>query len=212
VAGLWPAALQATQIEPVARDWLDGRHERGFSMNLDRLLVPRADCVVAIAYDKSGVAQGFARFAVCAAGRTLTLDVAPRRGDAPNGVVERLIVEAVTYGRANDVAEVSLNFAGFREMFARTGVAARAVAGLAHVLDRWVDLGPLYRFNAKFQPQWRAQRGGPLVAGPRVGGAGRTSGRARTLASCARARRRAGTRPGDRASSRWSWMSREVRG
>jgi len=72
-------------------------------------------------------------------------------------VVERLIVEVVEFGRANDVAEVSLNFAGFRTMFARTGAAARMVAGLAHLLDRWVELGPLYRFNAKFDPHWRAR-------------------------------------------------------
>ncbi len=150
-------AADAIHLEPVVRDWLDGRHERGFSMNLDRLLRPRPDCLVAIAYDKAGVAQGFARFAICAAGRTLTLDVAPRRGDAPNGVVERLIVDVVEFGRANDVADVSLNFAGFRTMFAGTGAAARTVAALAHLLDRWVELGPLYRFNAKFDPDWRAR-------------------------------------------------------
>jgi lysyl-tRNA synthetase class 2 len=150
-------AVHAKRLEPVVRDWLDGRHERGFSMNLDWLLRPRTDCLVAIAYDKAGVAQGFARFGICAAGRTLTLDVAPRRRDAPNGVVERLIVDVVEYGRANGVTEVSLNFAGFRGMYARTGAAARTVAALAHLLDRWVELGPLYRFNAKFDPRWRAR-------------------------------------------------------
>jgi lysylphosphatidylglycerol synthetase-like protein (DUF2156 family) len=143
------------QLEPVLRDWLHGRPERGFAMNLDRLLRPRPDCIVAVAYDRSGVAQGFARFAVGAGGRVLTLDVAPRRAQAPNGVVERLIVDVLEYGRANGVTEVSLNFAGFRRVYAGSGPAARLAASLAHVLDGWIELGPLYRFTAKFHPRWR---------------------------------------------------------
>jgi lysyl-tRNA synthetase class 2 len=142
-------------LEPVLRDWLRGRPERGFAMNLDRVLQPRPDCLVAVARDRSGVPQAFARFARCAAGRVLTLDVAPRRTDAPNGVVERLVAEVVAYGRRHGVVEVSLNFAGFRGVYAGSGPGARGVAALAHLLDRWVKLRPLYRFTVKFQPHWR---------------------------------------------------------
>jgi lysyl-tRNA synthetase class 2 len=127
-------------------------------MNLDQLLRPRSDCVVAIATDRDGEPQAFARFATCAAGRVLTLDVAPRRAEAPNGVVERLIVDVLDYGRARGVAELSLNFAGFRRVYAGRGPAARAAAGLAHLLDGWIELGPLYRFTAKFHPGWRPRR------------------------------------------------------
>jgi lysylphosphatidylglycerol synthetase-like protein (DUF2156 family) len=150
-------ASRLAPLAPIRADWLAGRAERGFSMNLDRLLAPRADCVVAVAQDRDGIPQGFARFASCGAGRALTLDVAPRRDGAPNGIVERIIVEAVDYGRAHGAEEVSLNFAGFRRMYAATGPVARAVAGLAHLFDRWIELGPLYRFTAKFQPRWRAR-------------------------------------------------------
>ena len=142
-------------LEPVLRDWLHGHPERGFAMNLDRLLEPRPGCLLAVATDRHGVPQAFARFASCAAGRVLTLDVAPRRADAPNGVVERLIVEVLEYGRAHGVAELSLNFAGFRRVYTGTGPAARLAAALAHVLDGWIELGPLYRFTAKFHPTWR---------------------------------------------------------
>jgi lysyl-tRNA synthetase class 2 len=142
-------------LAPVLRDWLHGHPERGFAMNLDRLLEPRPDCLLAVATDRDGVPQAFARFASCAAGRVLTLDVAPRRADAPNGVVERLIVDVLEYGRAHGVAELSLNFAGFRRVYAGTGPATRVAAALAHVLDGWIELGPLYRFTAKFHPAWR---------------------------------------------------------
>jgi len=150
-----PGPAQLSRLEPVLRDWLHGRPERGFAMNLDRVLDPRPDCVVAVARDESGAPQGFARFASCAAGRVLTLDVAPRRANAPNGVVERLIVDVVEYGLGRGVTEVSLNFAGFRGVYAGSGLAARTAATLAHLLDGWVKLGPLYRFTAKFHPRWR---------------------------------------------------------
>jgi lysylphosphatidylglycerol synthetase-like protein (DUF2156 family) len=143
------------QLAPVLMDWLHGKPERGFAMNLDRLLEPRPDCLLAVATDRHGVPQAFARFAPCAAGRVLTLDVAPRRADAPNGVVERLIVDVLEYGRAHGVAELSLNFAGFRRVYEGTGPATRVAATLAHVLDGWIELGPLYRFTAKFHPAWR---------------------------------------------------------
>jgi lysyl-tRNA synthetase class 2 len=146
---------QAEQLEPVLREWLCGHPERGFAMNLDQLLRPRPDCLVAVGYDRRGVAQAFARFPVCAGGRVLTLDVAPRRAAAPNGIVERLIVDVLEYGRTRGVAEVSLNFAGLRRVYAGSGTAVRAVAALAHLLDAWIELGPLYRFTAKFQPRWR---------------------------------------------------------
>jgi lysylphosphatidylglycerol synthetase-like protein (DUF2156 family) len=152
-----PGPERLSGIEPVLRDWLHGHAERGFAMNLDRMLEPRPDCVVACASDRSGTPQAFARFARCAAGRVLTLDVAPRRTDAPNGVVERLIADVVEYGRRNGVSEVSLNFAGLRGVYAGSGSAARTAAALAHLLDGWIKLAPLYRFTAKFHPRWRSR-------------------------------------------------------
>jgi lysyl-tRNA synthetase class 2 len=147
----------AASLRPVLDDWLGGRRVRGFSMNLDRMLTVRRDVLVAVARGGTGEAVAFARFAVCADGRTLTLDVAPRRRDAPNGVVERLIVEVVEHARTIGAREVSLNFAAFRRVFEADGWLARLVSGLAHATDRWVELRPLYRFCAKFHPTWRAR-------------------------------------------------------
>jgi lysylphosphatidylglycerol synthetase-like protein (DUF2156 family) len=145
-------------LAPVQREWLHGRGERGFAMNLGWVLQPRPDCLFAVAYDRTGAPQAFARFARCAAGRVLTLDVAPRRTGAPNGVVERLIVEVVGYGRRHGVTEVSLNFAGLRGVYAGCGPAARTGAALAHLFDGWIKLRPLYRFTAKFHPRWHPRR------------------------------------------------------
>jgi lysylphosphatidylglycerol synthetase-like protein (DUF2156 family) len=40
-------------------------------------------------------------------------------------------------------------------VFESNGVLPRLAAGLAHGADRWIEIRPLYRFCAKFQPQWR---------------------------------------------------------
>jgi lysyl-tRNA synthetase class 2 len=146
---------RSRMLRPVLDDWLAGRPERGFAMNLDQVLTPRMDCVVVSAHLPSGEPVAFARFAVCAGGRVLTLDVAPRRGDAPNGVVERLIVEAVGYAQEHGAAEVSLNFAGLRRVFEARSRSGRLGMTVLRAFDPWIELGPLYRFCAKFQPTWR---------------------------------------------------------
>jgi lysyl-tRNA synthetase class 2 len=148
----------APQLQEVLRDWLRGRAERGFAMNLDAMLTPRADTVFAVAVDASGAPVAFARFPVAAGGRILTLDVAPRRRDAPNGVVERMIVAVVEYARAAGATEVTLNFAGMRRVYAGQIRAARLLQMPLHALDRWIELRSLYLFTGKFHPRWRPRQ------------------------------------------------------
>jgi len=147
----------ATDLRPVLDQWLGGRRERGFAMNLDAILEPRPDCLFAVAYTAGGEAVAFARFGVCADGSIYTLDVAPRGILAPNGVAERMIVEVVDYARAQGAREVSLNFAAFRWVFDAPGAAARTSAALLHAFDRWIEIASLNRFCEKFQPRWRAR-------------------------------------------------------
>jgi lysylphosphatidylglycerol synthetase-like protein (DUF2156 family) len=146
-----------TDLRPVLDQWLDGRRERGFAMNLDAILQPRPDCLFAVAYAAGGEAVAFARFAVCADGSIYTLDVAPRGILAPNGVAERMIVDVVDYARSHGAREVSLNFAAFRWVFDAPGAMARTGAALLHAFDRWIEIASLNRFCEKFQPQWRAR-------------------------------------------------------
>lgn len=144
-------------LRPVLDEWLRGRGERGFSMNLDQVLVPRPDCVVAVAYDRAGHAQAFARFVTAGGGRVLTLDVSPRRRHAPNGVTERLVAEVIEYGREHAVREVSLNFAGLRQVLTATNPLGRVARGMIRLGDHWIQLAPLYFFLTKFRPRWQAR-------------------------------------------------------
>jgi lysyl-tRNA synthetase class 2 len=148
----------APRLAPILRDWLRGRAERGFAMNLDRILVPRDDVLIAVAYSADGAPQAFARFARVAGGRALSLDVAPRGRHAPNGVVEALIVATVDYAREHGAGEVSLNFAGMRKIYAGRTRSARLLQVPLSALDRWIELRSLYRFTDKFDPIWRGRQ------------------------------------------------------
>jgi lysyl-tRNA synthetase, class II len=150
-------ATQAAQLRPILDEWLRGERERGFAMNLDAILTPRSDCLIATAYAKTGEPVAFARFAVAADGTVYTLDVAPRGRNAPNGVAERMIVEIVDHAREHGGREVSLNFAALRWVFDSPGIVPKVSATLLHALDRWIEIGPLNRFSAKFAPRWRAR-------------------------------------------------------
>jgi lysyl-tRNA synthetase class 2 len=150
-------AAEAEALQPILNDWLDGARERGFAMNLDKILTPRSGTLVAIAYAATGEPIAFARFALAAEGRVITLDVAPRGQNASNGVAERLIVEMVEYAKAHGAREVSLNFAAMRWILEKDGLVPQTGALLLRAFDRWIEISSLNRFCAKFDPQWRAR-------------------------------------------------------
>jgi lysylphosphatidylglycerol synthetase-like protein (DUF2156 family) len=84
--------------------------------------------------------------------------VMPRDPQGPNGVNERLIVDLVDWARERGIGEISLNFAAFRPIMdagsGRTLLQSAAYRAI-HLLDPWIMLESLYRFNAKFRPGWQ---------------------------------------------------------
>jgi lysylphosphatidylglycerol synthetase-like protein (DUF2156 family) len=167
-AAAMPDAVRA-ELRAVAGAWLGRSGERGFSMNLDDLVDGRRpECLVAVARDRTGRAVGFQRYALCAGGRTLTLDAMPRVHDAPNGVNERLIVDTVAHARELGVDRVSLNFAAFRRLLEGGARSPREALGYRalRLLDPLIKVEPLYRFNAKFRPDWQPRT---VLVGSRLG-------------------------------------------
>ncbi|MDQ1465585.1 MAG: lysyl-tRNA synthetase, class, partial [Actinomycetota bacterium] len=70
-----------------------------------------------------------------------------------------LITAALRAGPSLGVKQVSLNFAVFRSALERggrlgAGPVIRAWRGLLVFASRWFQIESLYRFNAKFQPEW----------------------------------------------------------
>ena len=129
------------------------RSERGFCMNLDRVLQGRFPGIkLAIARDRCGRVAAFHRYTTAGHGSEVSLDVPFRRPDAPNGVDERLTVDMIAEAKAHNAQRLSLAFAAFPEIFDAThpGPLQRVAYRLIHLLDPLIRLESLYRYLRKF--------------------------------------------------------------
>jgi lysyl-tRNA synthetase class 2 len=148
----------ATSFRRQAASWRGAETERGFSMALGRLGDPSdADCV-AVAATKDGVLRAFLHFVPWGTDG-LSLDLMRRDRAADAGLNEYLITSALQACPGLGVTRVSLNFAVFRSALERggrlgAGPIIRAWRSVLIFASRWFQIESLYRFNAKFQPDW----------------------------------------------------------
>ncbi|MGW5349111.1 phosphatidylglycerol lysyltransferase domain-containing protein [Streptomyces sp. NPDC004031] len=156
------------QVRLAADAWRGTDTERGFSMALGRFGEDvDGDCVVVTAHKEpeSGAAHpelGDLRAVLHFVpwGRDgMSLEMMRRDRSADPGLNELLIVAALQQAPGLGVAHVSLNFAMFRSALARgerigAGPVLRGWRGLLVFLSRWFQIESLYKFNAKFQPEW----------------------------------------------------------
>jgi lysyl-tRNA synthetase class 2 len=138
----------------------DGGDERGFSMALGRLGDPLdGDCVLVEAFDERGNLRGFLSLVPWGRGG-LSLDLMRRDPTADNGLVELLVTSLAEQAPRLQVGRVSLNFAMFREAFARgeelgAGPLARVGRQALVLASRSWQLESLYRSNSKYLPAWQ---------------------------------------------------------
>lgn len=156
------AELDEQQRQQVAENisaWRHGRVERGFSMALNRVNDPAdSSSLLVSTHDEAGRMVALLSFVPW--GPTgLSLDVMRRSPDAPNGVVEFMVASLMEQAASLGVRRVSLNFAMFGHIFEaadQVGASAwnRFASRSLGVLDRFLQLRRLYRFNLKFAPLW----------------------------------------------------------
>jgi lysyl-tRNA synthetase, class II len=141
-----------------ADSWRGSPTERGFSMALGRIGGPDdGQCVLATA-TLDGVLRAMLHF-VPWGSDGLSLDLMRRDRSAAPGLNDFLIVEAIKAAPDLGVKRVSLNFAVFRAALERgerigAGPVLRAWRGFLLFLSRWFQIESLYKFNAKFCPEW----------------------------------------------------------
>ncbi|MFF3943649.1 phosphatidylglycerol lysyltransferase domain-containing protein [Streptomyces sp. NPDC001902] len=146
-------------VRRAADAWRGTDTERGFSMALGRFGDPAdEECVVVTAHDAQDVVRAVLHF-VPWGEDGMSLDLMRRDRSADPGLNELLIVAALGEAPRLGVRRVSLNFAMFRSALARgerlgAGPVLRTWRGLLVFLSRWFQIESLYRFNAKFQPEW----------------------------------------------------------
>ncbi|MED7949942.1 phosphatidylglycerol lysyltransferase domain-containing protein [Streptomyces sp. BE303] len=153
------------RIADAAARWRGTDTERGFSMALGRFGDPGDDaCVVVTAHKapeegETGDDLKAVLHFVPWGTDGISLELMRRDRAADPGLNELLIVAALQAVPAMGVRRVSLNFAMFRSALARgerigAGPVLRAWRGLLVFLSRWFQIESLYKFNAKFQPEW----------------------------------------------------------
>nr|WP_235022872.1 phosphatidylglycerol lysyltransferase domain-containing protein [Amycolatopsis alkalitolerans] len=148
-------AGELAELEALAANWRGSATERGFSMALGRMGGPGSVLVTA---EQDGRTRGLLQFVPWGVDG-LSLDVMRRDRAADNGVNELMISELLVRAREHEVRYVSLNFAAFRKLLEEgrrigAGPVARVSAKVLSLASHWIQIETLYRFNAKFQPNW----------------------------------------------------------
>jgi lysyl-tRNA synthetase class 2 len=151
-------AEEIARLNRQANSWRGSPTERGFSMALGRV-GGRADgrCVIATAC-QDGELRALLHF-VPWGSDGLSLDLMRRDRSAAPGLNDFLIVEAIKAAAGLGVKRMSLNFAVFRAALERgerigAGPVLRVWRKFLLFLSRWFQIESLYKFNAKFNPEW----------------------------------------------------------
>ena len=152
----------ARELQELAKKWRYGVPERGFSMSMDRMGETGLDdnCVITTV-KLEGKIVGLLYFVPWGKTR-ISLDRMQRERGTDPGVNELLIVNTVEYAKENQISHISLNFAAFRSLFERAekisaGPLIRTMRNILRFFSNWFQVESLYRFNAKFQPEWRTR-------------------------------------------------------
>ncbi|HXY42621.1 MAG TPA: phosphatidylglycerol lysyltransferase domain-containing protein [Acidimicrobiales bacterium] len=158
-----PAHVDPTLAEALRSVMTQSRRggvERGFSMTLGRVFDPRDEgLLLAVASDPTGHPVAFCQFVPAPAIDGYSLDLMRRdNGDHPNGLFDFILVRTMEHLRETGHTGLGLNFAMMRAV-----LAGEAGAGLSVKVERWVlrrmsdtmQIESLWRFNAKFDPEWQ---------------------------------------------------------
>ena len=159
----WSELDPAIKIElrSLAKKWRYGAPERGFSMAMDRFGEEiDGETVITIATLGDEI-KGLLYF-VPWANDGISLDRMQRERGTDPGVNELLIVQSVDWARENSIEAISLNFAAFRSLFERAekisaGPITRGSRNLIRFFSNFFQVESLYRFNAKFNPDWQTR-------------------------------------------------------
>jgi len=172
----------AAELEDVMTKSRRGGVERGFSMTLGRIFDQRdKGLLLAVVHGPGpvaasgpqpreaggpapsgpvprGPAVAFCQYVPAAAINGFSLDLMRRdNGEHPNGLIDFAIVETVQYLAARGYEALGLNFATMRAVLAGGpggGIGQRAQAWLLRRMSGSMQIETLWRFNAKFDPEW----------------------------------------------------------
>ncbi len=145
-----------SELDRISALWRRGEPERGFSMAMDSLEGEhQADCAIVVARDPAGTIRGFLHFVPAYGRPAMSLSFMRRDCETPNGLTEFLIVSAIQLLGERGIEELSLNFAAMARLLRNpSGWRERLLGHVVRLANPFFQIESLYRFNAKFSPDW----------------------------------------------------------
>jgi lysylphosphatidylglycerol synthetase-like protein (DUF2156 family)/UDP-2,3-diacylglucosamine pyrophosphatase LpxH len=147
-------------VEAIMTKSRRGDVERGFSMTLGRIFDPDdKGMLLAVASDAEGHPVAFCQYVPAPGIDGYSLDLMRRDdGEHPNGLLDFVVVETIKELRRRNMRGLGLNFATMRAV-----LAGEAGDSLTQRVERWLlrrmsdsmQIESLWRFNAKFDPDWQ---------------------------------------------------------
>ena len=136
-----------------------GEHERGFSMMLGRVFDPRdTGLLLTVVRGPDGNAAAMCQFVPAPGINGYSLDLMRRDpADHPNGLLDFALVSTIEHLKAGGYRGLSLNFATLRSTLSGDkgdGTVQRAERWFLKRLSSFAQIESLWRFNAKYEPEW----------------------------------------------------------
>ncbi|MDQ6781944.1 MAG: DUF2156 domain-containing protein [Actinomycetota bacterium] len=161
-------ALRA-QLREVMTKSRRGDVERGFSMTLGRvfegddkdllLAVVHGPPALGVEPETPGPPVAFCQYVPAPGIKGYSLDLMRRDdGEHPNGLIDFAVVETIRHLRARGAAGLGLNFATMRAVLAGEageGLTTKVQAWLLRRMGDSMQIESLWKFNAKFDPDWQ---------------------------------------------------------
>ncbi len=150
----------AERLLPLMSQSRRGEFERGFSMMLGRIFDPRdTGLVLCVVTGPDGEPAALCQFVPAPGieGYSLDLMRRDRSHEHPNGLIDFALVESIEHFRLLGCRSLSLNFAAMRSIFEGErgeGVAQRVERWALHKMSGFLQIETLWRFNAKYGPDW----------------------------------------------------------
>lgn len=156
-------------LEEVMTKSRRGDVERGFSMTLGRVFDPAdAGLLLAVVHGpppegapagEAGPPVAFCQYVPAPGIGGYSLDLMRRDdGEHPNGLIDFAVVETIRHVAAQGGTGLGLNFATMRAVLtgeAGEGVSQRIQAWLLRRMGDSMQIESLWKFNAKFDPDWQ---------------------------------------------------------
>jgi lysylphosphatidylglycerol synthetase-like protein (DUF2156 family) len=150
----------ADRLRRVMGESRRGQVERGFSMTLSRIFDRRDQgLLLAVCSGPDGEPAAFCQYVPAGDIDGYSLDLMRRSaGDHPNGLTDFVVVRTIERLRADGCRGLSLNFATMRAVLAGEmgdTVGRRVEKRVMQHLSSSMQIESLWRYNAKFGPEWR---------------------------------------------------------